>query len=229
MAQAHSGRESEEHLRKTISDDGYIFLKQWHPEQPTQEIVSRLGRPLTFGKASSFHRIAPTASAPPNTYSGMYGLDSFPLHSDMAHWRKPPRYLFLRCFKGSRDVHTIVADGNEIVSRAMLTSMLTALVRPRRPQQGSLPLLPLYRPPRLDQPSMLRWDEKFIVPASRSGASAMRAIRIVLPIIQKTTVALADRGDTLVIDNWRMLHGRSVVPEAHVDRIIDRAYLEELH
>ncbi|HAH95942.1 MAG TPA: hypothetical protein DCL69_03455, partial [Firmicutes bacterium] len=36
-------------------------------------------------------------------------------------------------------------------------------------------------------------------------------------------------GDTLVIDNWRMLHARSPVPAGREDRKIQRVYLESLH
>ena len=36
-------------------------------------------------------------------------------------------------------------------------------------------------------------------------------------------------GDTVILDNWRMLHGRSAVPEKYSDRMLQRAYLEELN
>jgi alpha-ketoglutarate-dependent taurine dioxygenase len=41
--------------------------------------------------------------------------------------------------------------------------------------------------------------------------------------------ALARAGDTLLIDNWRMLHARSSIPLGREDRIIERVYLEGLY
>ncbi|TIW05266.1 MAG: TauD/TfdA family dioxygenase, partial [Mesorhizobium sp.] len=36
-------------------------------------------------------------------------------------------------------------------------------------------------------------------------------------------------GDTLIIDNWRMLHARSPIITGTEDRAIERIYLERLH
>jgi alpha-ketoglutarate-dependent taurine dioxygenase len=41
-------------------------------------------------------------------------------------------------------------------------------------------------------------------------------------------VLLLQPGDTLLIDNWRMLHGRSEVSTQSTSRIIDRVYLAEV-
>ncbi len=39
---------------------------------------------------------------------------------------------------------------------------------------------------------------------------------------------LEQTGDTLVVDNWRMLHARSAVPMTQRNRKIHRAYLSTL-
>jgi alpha-ketoglutarate-dependent taurine dioxygenase len=38
-------------------------------------------------------------------------------------------------------------------------------------------------------------------------------------------IRLVRRGDTLLIDNWRMLHARSPIPMGRGDRCIQRVYL----
>jgi alpha-ketoglutarate-dependent taurine dioxygenase len=40
-----------------------------------------------------------------------------------------------------------------------------------------------------------------------------------------TNVVLENTSDTLLIDNWRMLHGRSAIPDGGDGRIIERVYL----
>ncbi len=39
-------------------------------------------------------------------------------------------------------------------------------------------------------------------------------------------VQLVHAGDTLVIDNWRALHGRSRVPESALLRKLERVYID---
>jgi alpha-ketoglutarate-dependent taurine dioxygenase len=41
-------------------------------------------------------------------------------------------------------------------------------------------------------------------------------------------VYLSQPGDTLIIDNWRMLHGRSAVQQSEKDRLLERAYLSDI-
>lgn len=39
---------------------------------------------------------------------------------------------------------------------------------------------------------------------------------------------LKNPGDTLIIDNWTTLHGRSEVEKSSNDRVIERVYLREI-
>jgi L-asparagine oxygenase len=91
---------------------------------------------------------------------------------------------------------------------------------------GKLPLLRIYQPK--DAASVLRWDEVFFRPASRIGIAGMTLFREALGACVPTRIALALPGDTLVVDNWRMLHARSVIPIGCEARTLERAYLEQL-
>nr|WP_292223483.1 TauD/TfdA family dioxygenase [Mesorhizobium sp.] len=42
-------------------------------------------------------------------------------------------------------------------------------------------------------------------------------------------MSLAQTHDTLLIDNWRMLHARSPILPGRESRAIERVYLEALH
>ena len=41
-------------------------------------------------------------------------------------------------------------------------------------------------------------------------------------------VALETPGDTILIDNWRMLHGRAPVQPEACERLIERVFLSDL-
>lgn len=76
---------------------------------------------------------------------------------------------------------------------------------------------------------MLRWDEVFIVPASAAGERGFTQMKEQISKAPRARIALQSKGDTLFIDNWRMLHGRSAVDVDQTDRAIQRAYLGELY
>jgi L-asparagine oxygenase len=168
-----------------------------------------------------------TDNSTPNTYSGIFGGGQFPLHTDLAHWRFPPRFLMLRCLVGFDAVSTLLFDGAQAIETIDQTIFSRALVHPRRPIEGCLPLLRLYDRHQGDR-GLLRWDEVFIRPASRAGEIATARLKEYLTRSKPMSIPLANQGDTLIVDNWRMLHGRSPVTAACQARIIERAYLEDI-
>ena len=208
---------------------GYAFLPGYLLDASGEEAAATLGAVLTLGIGPPVHQIVPRVkeSTTPNTYSGIYGLDRFPLHTDMAHWRNPPRYIMLRCVVGFDQVPTLLADGAEIVSEVGAELLSRALVQPRRPVRGKLPLMRIYQPS--DSFGLVRWDELFFRPVSRIGELGVGRFRSALNAIEHRSVALAEKGDTVVIDNWRMLHARSPIPSGCEARILERAYMERLY
>jgi L-asparagine oxygenase len=216
-------------LASQMAEHGFVFSSRLEPALSTNDIAWLLGDVLTFGKSYPAHEVLAKRSAAPNTYSGMYGLNAFPPHTDMAHWHLPPRYLLLRSARGYSSVRTLVLDGKALVATVGPTCVARAIVRPRRPHEGKLPLLPLYRHRNDNGVSLLRWDEQFIVPASPVGREGVNKFRKAIVASSPISIALANPGDTLVIDNWRMLHARSEVPDECSDRVIERTYLRRLH
>jgi alpha-ketoglutarate-dependent taurine dioxygenase len=216
-------------LAANLAESGYVFKERWQPEVSAETIAAAVGPTLSLVGADVVHRLHVKAKAEPNKYSGIYGLGAFPLHTDLAHVRTPPRYLMLRCVRGYGTVSTDLVDGFALVERIGRSVMSNALVKPRRPLNGSTPLYSLYRPASAVRDAMLRWDEVFIVPASPAGVRGFAAMAKELGPIPRIPIPLQFPGDTLWIDNWRMLHGRSPVSADQSDRIIQRAYFGELY
>jgi hypothetical protein len=163
-----------------------------------------------------------------NQYSGTYGTEAFPLHSDLAHWYRPPRYLLLRCKVGVNDVETTLVSYSVIASVVGERTLKQALVLPRRKRETQavcpLPVVFSY-----EGTWGLRWDFLFLSPLNEAAKHMSERVASrrwgrgeVIP------VNLLDPGDTIVIDNWRMLHGRSAVPEGSMGRVIERIYLNRL-
>jgi L-asparagine oxygenase len=217
-------------ISAAVQSAGYAFLRMHSPTRPTADVAAQFGQVAALPSMSLVQQLTPKRMerASPVSYSGNYGLGHFPLHTDFAHWCRPPRYLLLRCVVGSSDVSTQLLDGHTLISAVGPDRLARTLVRPRRPLNGQRPLLRITDRVN-DRATLLRWDFLFIRPATAFSASVYGEIVAYLLHGTPTEVFLASPGDTLIIDNWRMLHGRSSVIGRESDRLIERAYLGELH
>lgn len=213
---------------RQVALQGYAFASRLLPHLSLQDLVNEIGVASIMESGSAYSTLKPTSEqeASPVSYSGMYGLGEFPFHTDLAHWRKPPRYLLLRCVKGFQEVPTLLVDGHQLIADIGPGRLSSALVRPRRPREGKNSLLRLYE--RSDDDSILRWDTTFIAPSGRAGTEAYAAMQVAIAASSPIRVELQDEADTLIVDNWRMLHARGEIPEHCQGRRVERAYLGEI-
>ena len=214
-------------IKSELAIKGYSFMPGYLCDHELPTIVSELGEPLMPWEGRMVQSLVPRSNAAPNTYSGIYGLGRFPFHTDLAHWRTPPRYFVLRCITGYDDLPTLLIDGREMITALTPSVLGRAIFRPRRPRDGKLPLLCLYEV--TEDECRLRWDEVFLKPASRLAENVKLQVTNWLMGQEPISVSLAKPCDTLIVDNWRMLHARSPVPIGREDREIERVYLGELH
>jgi L-asparagine oxygenase len=220
-------------MLKNVADivkvQGFALIQSHFPEEPSLIAMSRFGDLLKIQDLAEVQELRPRleTEASPNIYSGNYGYGRFPLHTDLAHWCIPPHYLALRCITGTADVATHLLDGNEVIAAIGETQLRRTLVQPRRPLAYSRPLLRLYDQRDQDS-SFLRWDNLFISPATAKSAITCAEMTSYLNLAKPVEIVLQHPGDTLVIDNWRILHGRSSVSSSSGNRQIDRAYIRNL-
>ncbi|MDG9882289.1 hypothetical protein CSV86_007160 [Pseudomonas putida CSV86] len=220
-------------IASALSSHGYLFLKTWQPEASTLELACSIG-PITdlekiaaAYKLGSIQTLKPRESdeSSPHSYSAVYGLNAFPLHTDYAHWGTPPRFLMLRCRLGDPSVTTCLLPWSYLAEQASHI-INRAIVAPRRkhPAQAICPLAVRYRK---DGQVGFRWDSLFLRPLNQA-AEALADVLQARARIDRIAIALSDPGDTLIIDNWHMLHGRSEVPQRALKRHIERIYLSSL-
>ena len=227
---------STRHISDNLNRDGFVFLRRWRPEQTTLVLSRSMGKlvdiptllPNSDIPTVQVLRPSHQAASSSTRYSGIYGLAEFPLHTDFSYWLRPPRYLLLRCLKGSAAVTTSLLDWSELSAVTSLTALRRAIVRPRRrATSGAHCLLPLVF--HVGGACGFRWDPVFLVPMNKP-ACQFGEIMSSRPWKRATlmSLVLADPGDTLIIDNWRLLHGRSEVPSGQVGRRLERVYLSEI-
>ena len=217
----------------TVQRQGFAFCEKLSPQLSIVGIARRLGsiieieKMLPCGGIPNVQSLVPrtTDQGPKNRYSGHYGLDAFPLHTDLAHWAIPPRYVLLRCLVGSKDVETKLLAATYIIDRLGESLLQKAVLRVRRHRRGSSGLLRALS--RFRQQDLFRWDSIFLEPVNDHAQKLKHTMESSV-FDGVVRVCLQDRGDTLLLDNWKLLHSRSAVPLGCA-RQIERVYLLEVN
>ena len=216
--------------KELVEIQGYAFLPSYRPHSDPNAVAAMFGVPELVDGLRLVQELVPTPLelTTPNTYSGNFGLGGFPFHTDLAHWARPPRYLMLRCAIGDPDTYTELIDGFSLVAAIGSNTLTRCLARPRRPIKGALQLLPVWQPVSEAHPELLRWDSVYLQPTNEYAHSVFKQITGWLLDAQSKRHVLLNEGDTLLLDNWRVLHGRSAVPDPDSSRKIQRLYLSSL-
>lgn len=217
-------------IKENVHRNGYVFIQRFHAEHEAEEVFESIGNIDILEGFSSIQSLTPKSenNATPNTYSGNYGLGEFPFHTDLAHWALPPRYVVLRCEEGVSGVSTRVIDGINVIDSLGEEFLYRSLVTPRRPTQYGYHLLRIVDKKNQDNSLVFRWDSLYLRAANKTAATALDKISQLINSYTPLEFFLINRGDTLIVDNWRILHGRSLVCADSMSRNIKRAYLREL-
>lgn len=142
--------------------------------------------------------------AHPRSLSARYGLDALPFHAELSHRTRPCRYLLLGCIDpGSPAAATTLLDWRTLGFSSEELDLLEGtpvLVRSGRRSFYSTILAP--------GGAFLRYDPGCPEAVDQRGRMALALIgdRIATASLQAHHWR---QGDILIIDNWRVLHGRS--------------------
>ena len=97
-------------VKNTIRSDGYIFFPNFMKGQSSLDVANVLGEVMSLAESIPLvQSLGPRDKTQKiNTYSDLYGVEKFPMHSDFAHWQIPPRFLLLRAPQRSVAVNTSI-------------------------------------------------------------------------------------------------------------------------
>lgn len=173
------------------------------------EEIGRLGDALgsrAGGRSGSLQEeIVPQSSehAHPRSLSAHHGYSALPFHVELSHRPSPCRYVLLGCIDpGFPGAVTMLVDWQSLgftADELRLLESAPVLVRSGRRSFYST-ILPANR-------RFFRFDPGCLESVNASGRNALDIVayrlRRATPINHQW-----QRGDLLVIDNWRVLHGR---------------------
>lgn len=155
------------------------------------------------------------------TFSARYGTSPFPWHSDGAHWPVPPRYIALRALSRPSGT-TFVVDASHILKIADPDSRRVGhAVWKTCTSLGSFySSIQTFRKGEV----LHRFDPNCAVPANNEAVGLSAAIESIPHSVASIAHHWSDVRETLVIDNWRMLHARS---DVCLGRVMERCYVLE--
>lgn len=210
-------------LGKELKEKGYMSLSS-DAEMSMLEVAQKIGNVFRVPTMPLVQTLTPRQKEHEleNTYSGNFGLEEFPFHTDLAHWYVPPRYLFLRCVVPAPDVVTKLIDSRDICGDIEVGILSRSHFKPRKRLDRAVNLL------KIKQGEIFRWDSIFIEPANRNAEELKLKIQCAISSAKHVGLNLDRNGQCLLIDNWRMLHGRSAVSTKSMGRKIERVYFDEV-
>lgn len=193
-------------------------------EESTLDVAQRIGSVFKVPTMPLVQTLTPRLkeNEQENTYSGNFGIGEFPFHTDLAHWYVPPRFLFLRCVFPAPNVETKLIDGNDVWAEIESSVLSRSHFKPRKRLDRTSNIL------KIKEGEIFRWDSIFIEPANTNAEKLKVAIEGHINSAKSIKLNLDKEGDCLLIDNWRMLHGRGAIGAESMDRKIERVYLNEV-
>ncbi|MBB3231961.1 TauD/TfdA family dioxygenase [Halomonas stenophila] len=171
------------------------------------QIASHLGQPIGARRRRSVVEVLKPQSssfAHDNSLSAQYQLSSFPFHVDTAHWPTPCRYIVMGCKSSGicgRETHLIDWELLQLKhSDINLLKNAVFLVKDGRRS--------FYSSIVSDNNPFIRYDIGCMHTTDRDSEIALQVLNSAFDNAKKIDIEWKEN-DILVLDNWRMLHGRS--------------------
>lgn len=212
-------------MKSTLEEFGW-----WHTEYTGLDLDSKLislartlGKPIGGRRKSNIVEILkPTISelAKPKSLSRLYSLSGFPLHCDTSHWTKPCRYLIVGCENpGTCNRRTILLDFKNLVfntkEKELLINSVFLIKNGRSSFYGSILQY---------SDNFIRFDIGCMEPTDSNSHSAFKLIKE--KILQGNKIEIVwKKNKVIVIDNWRLIHGRSIPTNSCSTRELRRVYV----
>lgn len=215
--------------RSQLGCNGWVALDFDEAKEPLLkcrllQLAEELGTPvMTRNGGDLIDKLSPVLSsqARPRSLSKIYERGEFPLHADTAHWLTPCRYIILACLKpgqGSRP--TFLLD----VARLSLSDAQKGLLRIAtfRVVNGRNSF---YSTILSSNRAFVRYDPGCMKPLSGSGNSALEVFGRKNWANNVESVNW-QAGRVIILDNWRVLHGRGDSLVSDPDRVLLRVSIQ---
>lgn len=211
-------------IRDRLSRHGWAALARNDPQWPLLRIAQSLGSVVEQSGGQVIRKLTPKHSndARYNSLSHKFGLGQFPLHTDTAFYPNPVRYLVMAVEGDLRRVTTVISTASVLYpdpDRAFEDAV-------RRSVWISRAHSPFYCSMNFQTADGrgYRYDCSCMTPANTAAQTVAARMPSLMSRAKPYAVDWASTG-TLVLDNWRVLHGRGPEPAEEGPRELYRIYV----
>lgn len=213
---------------RAVAANGYAVLDS-HSTEGFLKIAQELGRPIASRRGIDVVQtlqVSDEECAYANSLSSRYGAGKFPLHTDLAYWQVPARYVLLRApDESSSTCPTLLLDfrahlkGQPFESALGKTLYLVA--------NGRKSFLTTIGGRVASGAVLLRFDRDCLRPTNRQSMATLDELEASLAACKIIEMAWSAH-KVLIIDNWRMLHGRGDARDSNDrKRVLERILVTE--
>lgn len=191
---------------KALEENGWFATSTGH-QMEFLDFARQLGVPAPSrvgGALVDELRPIPSSQTTRPSLSANHGIGAFPLHTDTAYWRIPARYLVLRATHETEEKRpTLLLDTRSLNWSESNRALLKRAVFVARNGRSSFLATILEASDRF-----VRLDRDCMLARSESASLALTLIKELIAQVPLREFYWT-KNSTLVLDNWRVLHGRA--------------------
>jgi len=188
----------------------------------SQSDLLELGRSIGTPELIKEIRRSTTTAARPGSQSALYGVGSFPLHTDTVFWPTPVRYVLLRGYGDTRRPTTVMSfsDISKDWDSHLRSSLLASVWRVSTGREMFYCSLSF----RCGEASGWRYDSDLMQPANDAAIEVHTVLR--KQVHRPDVMGITWTGSTAaILSNWTILHGRGPQPPDEGIRVVERLYV----
>jgi len=201
-----------------VSDVAVRVQSNAESESDLSDAMLQVARALAPLKSPRIDRLVPRSqdAARRNSLSATFGLGAFPLHSDLAHWTTPARFVVLGAASASpSSARTTVLAVPPLSTEAEFNSVAAGIFVISNGSKSFLGSICRKGCP------FFRFDAACMKALNPASTNAYQIFDHHLRGRPATTVQWCV-GDILILDNWTALHGRTAIAKSNDDRVLLR-------
>lgn len=202
---------------------GWMLVDGVSAKEDLLELGRTLGSPVPApnGELVKEIRPIPPDEAPRGSQSAIYGVGSFPLHTDTVFWPMPARYVLLRGYGDTRRPTTVkrfsdlLRECHPRIHKLAASSVWLVRAGPKS----------FYCSLAFRHGDVVGWryDADIMVPANDAAMQLHKAMR---QLVTSEGDSITWSGNVAaVICNWVSLHGRGPQPPDEGIRVVQRLYV----
>lgn len=207
----------------SLNENGWIEFRSGSTDSELISIASGIGKIIRHPNGEDIFELKPKLENESllGTFSNKHGLKKFPFHTDTAFYKKPARYILMHSVESNNCDTTILrkidfwdsltVSDKKNAERAIYLlktnneKFYTSLIFKENNEYG------------------IKYDPTCMSPFNKYAKEFDQNFQKIINEIEPISIKWS-KGKTLIIDNWKNLHGRKSA-EKDTTRVLKRIYI----